>query len=110
MDEKTNNFTKTELKSQGIALEKNVKIDDKSSVDALSSRGYGTIETNSLFLSFYEALYLLDKKILKVKTLPTSCSALSLSLLIRLINMALIPALLNDDDMSVNELTKTNIP
>lgn len=68
MDEKTNNVTKTELKSQGIALEKNVKIDDKSSVDALSSRGYGTIETNSLFLSFYEALYLLDKKILKVSS------------------------------------------
>ena len=68
MDEKTDNVTKTELKSQGIALEKNVKIDDKSSVDALSTRGYGTIETNSLFLSFYEALYLLDKKILKVSS------------------------------------------
>jgi tRNA-intron endonuclease len=68
MDEKNNTIAKSELKSHGIALEKNVKILEQSSVDALSSRGYGTKEKNFFFLAFYEALYLLDKKILQVSS------------------------------------------
>ena len=68
MDEKNNTITKSELKGEGVALEKNVKIIEQSSVDGLSSRGYGTKEKNSLFLAFYEALYLLDKNILKVSS------------------------------------------
>jgi tRNA-intron endonuclease len=68
MDEKNNTIAKSELKSEGIALEKNVKIIEQSSVDGLSSRGYGTKEKNSVFLAFYEALYLLDKNILKVSS------------------------------------------
>lgn len=68
MDEKNNTIAKSELKSHGIALEKNVKILEQSSVDALSSRGYGTKEKNFLLLAFYEALYLLDKKILQVSS------------------------------------------
>jgi tRNA-intron endonuclease len=66
MDEKTNNVTKSELKSKGVALDNGVELTDQNSVDALSSRGYGTLEQNSLILSFYEALYLMDKKILEV--------------------------------------------
>ena len=68
MDEKNNTIAKSELKSHGIALEKNVKILEQSSIDALSSRGYGTKEKNFLLLAFYEALYLLDKKILQVSS------------------------------------------
>jgi tRNA-intron endonuclease len=72
MDEKNNTIAKSELKSHGIALEKNVKILEQSSVDALSSRGYGTKEKNFLLLTFYEALYLLDKNILQVSSEKSS--------------------------------------
>lgn len=72
MDEKNNTIAKSELKSHGIALEKNVKILEQSSVDALSSRGYGTKEKNFLLLAFYEALYLLDKNILQVSSEKSS--------------------------------------
>lgn len=68
MTEETNNLAKSELMSKGVALEKGVEVTEKSSVDSLSSRGYGTIEKNSLILAFYEALYLLDKRILEIKS------------------------------------------
>ena len=68
MDEKINNISKSELKSKGIVLNKGVKLTDKSNIDALSARGYGLIEKNYLMLSFYEALYLVDKKILEVSS------------------------------------------
>jgi tRNA-intron endonuclease len=66
MVEEKNNATKSEIKSRGITVENGVTVKDKSNIDALSSRGYGTIENNSLILAFYEALYLLDKNILEV--------------------------------------------
>lgn len=68
MDEKTNNISKSQLKTKGIVCDKGVKIIDRSYIDALSSRGYGLIEENYLILSFYEALYLNDKKILEVSS------------------------------------------
>ncbi len=54
----------SEFKAKGLFDEKGVKICDRGSIDALSQRGYGTIEKDTLTLSFYEALYLLDKKML----------------------------------------------
>src|SRR3989304_8126438 len=56
-----------ELKTTGVLVEKGVRIAEKSSVDALSSRGYGTAENDPVTLSFYEALYLLDKQLLEAK-------------------------------------------
>jgi tRNA-intron endonuclease len=56
-----------EFKSSGILAEKGVRISDKSSIDALSSRGYGAYEGDVFTLTFYEALYLMDKSVLEVK-------------------------------------------
>lgn len=59
--------TNSELKIAGILTENGVRIFEKSSIDSLSQRGYGTAEENALRLAFYEALYLLDKGLLEVK-------------------------------------------
>ena len=56
-----------EFRTSGILVEKGVRIADKSSIDALSSRGYGTLENELFTLTFYEALYLVDKGMLEVK-------------------------------------------
>jgi tRNA-intron lyase len=53
MVEETNNLAKSEVKSKGVTLEKGVEITNKSNIDALSSRGYGTKENKSFILSFY---------------------------------------------------------
>jgi tRNA-intron endonuclease len=55
----------SEQKIQGLLIEKGVII--KQGIDALQTKGYGIVEKNELFLSLYEALYLLDKEILKIK-------------------------------------------
>jgi tRNA-intron endonuclease len=57
----------SEVKTTGELVEKGVEIADQSSIDALSQRGYGTAETGVFTLTFYEALYLLDKQLLEVK-------------------------------------------
>jgi tRNA-intron endonuclease len=57
----------SELKVYGVLVEHGVRIPEKNSVDALVSRGYGTVENNIFTIAFYEALYLLDKKVLEVK-------------------------------------------
>jgi tRNA-intron endonuclease len=56
-----------EFRTSGTLSEKGITIDDKSSIDALSSRGYGTSENEVFTLTFYEALYLLDKGMLEVR-------------------------------------------
>lgn len=56
-----------EFRTSGILVEKGVRIADKSSIDALSSRGYGTLENEVFTLNFYSALYLADKGMLEVK-------------------------------------------
>jgi tRNA-intron endonuclease len=56
-----------EFRSNGILAEKGVRITDKSSTDALSSRGYGVYEDDAFTLTFYEALYLIDKSVLEVR-------------------------------------------
>lgn len=58
--------TTAEFKTNGVLTENGVKIKEKSSIDALSSRGYGTLENEAFKLEFYEALYLLDKGMLEV--------------------------------------------
>ncbi len=66
-DNKANAASGSELKTTGVLLKKGVRIDEKSSIDALSLRGYGTAENAVLTLAFYEALYLMDKELLEVK-------------------------------------------
>jgi len=56
-----------EFKTNGVLTEKGVRIADQSSIDALTSRGYGTSENEVFTLAFYEALYLSDKCMLEVK-------------------------------------------
>ena len=56
----------SELKTTGVLGKKGVEISEKSSIDALSQRGYGTAENDAFTLAFYEALYLLDKELLEV--------------------------------------------
>ena len=57
----------SEFKTSGVLAEKGVRITEQSSIDALSQRGYGTAENDVFTLTFYEALYLLDKEMLEVK-------------------------------------------
>jgi len=52
---------------KGLLVETGVKISKKQNVDELSSRGYGVTENNELLLTFYEALYLLDRGMLEVE-------------------------------------------
>jgi tRNA-intron endonuclease len=57
----------SEFKTSGVLVGKGVRITEKSSVDALASRGYGTAEKDVFTLAFYEVLYLVDKGMLEVK-------------------------------------------
>jgi len=56
-----------ELRVKGSITEKGVKISRNQNLDEISSRGYGVTENDELFLTFYEALYLLDKGFLEVE-------------------------------------------
>jgi len=67
MSEKTNVNNASEIKAKGVLTKKGVQITEKSSIDSLSQRGYGTEEKDVFTLSFYEALYLMDKELLEVK-------------------------------------------
>ncbi|MGQ9552064.1 MAG: tRNA-intron lyase [Candidatus Bathycorpusculaceae bacterium] len=57
----------SELKIKGFLEEKGVRIDEKRSIEELSSRGYGVTEKDALILAPYESLYLLDKGMLEVE-------------------------------------------
>jgi tRNA-intron endonuclease, archaea type len=56
-----------EFKTAGTLASKGVVVIEQSSIDALTSRGYGTLENKVFTLTFYEALYLTDKGMLEVK-------------------------------------------
>ncbi len=56
-----------EFRTNGILAEKGVRVAEKSSIDALTARGYGTLENEVFTLTLYEALYLSDKGMLEVK-------------------------------------------
>ena len=66
-DNKTIPTANSELKTTGVLVENGVRITEKSSIDALSQRGYGTAENDVFTLAFHEALYLLGKELLEVK-------------------------------------------
>ncbi len=52
---------------QGLLHDGSVKIGKKEHMDELAGKGFGTLEENSLNLTLYEALYLLDKGLLEVE-------------------------------------------
>jgi len=54
-------------KAEAFFLKRKIVVSIRSDVDALSSRGFGTVENEKLRLAFYEALYLLDKGLIEVK-------------------------------------------
>ena len=56
-----------EFRTSGTLVEKGVVVAEQSSIDALTSRGYGTSEDKVFTLTFFEALYLVDKGMLEVK-------------------------------------------
>jgi tRNA-intron endonuclease len=56
-----------EIKTNGVLLKDGIRVSEQSSIDALSQRGYGTVESERVTLAFYEALYLLDRGMLEVK-------------------------------------------
>jgi tRNA-intron endonuclease len=56
-----------EFRTSGTLAEKGVVVADQSNIDALTSRGYGTMENGVFTLTYYEALYLTDKGMLEVK-------------------------------------------
>ncbi len=66
MNEKSSEETSSEIKTKGFLVEKGVEITERNSIDALSSRGYGTTENEIFRIAFYEALYLIDKELLEV--------------------------------------------
>jgi len=56
-----------EFRTSGVLAEKGVIVSEQSNIDALSSRGYGILENKVFSLTFFEALYLLDKGMLEIK-------------------------------------------
>ncbi len=56
-----------EFRTSGVFEAKGVVVSEQSNIDALSSRGYGTLENKVFRLTFYESLYLLDKFMLEIK-------------------------------------------
>lgn len=51
----------------GLLTDKGVKVSKREHVDELSAKGYGTKDEKGLLLAFYEALYLVDKGILRIE-------------------------------------------
>lgn len=54
-------------KTEATILKGEIVVSTTSDVDALSSRGFGTVEDKKLKLTFYETLFLLDKSLIEVK-------------------------------------------
>ena len=56
-----------EFRTNGALAKKGVVVVEQSSIDALATRGYGTLDDTVFTLTFFEALYLVDKSMLEVK-------------------------------------------
>ena len=56
-----------EFRTSGVLEDKGVVVSEQSNIDALSSRGYGAVDSKVFTLTFYESLYLLDKGMLEIK-------------------------------------------
>jgi len=59
--------SRPEFRAKGVITENGVKIPRKQGIEELSSRGYGVKENNEFLLTFYEALYLMDKGWLEIE-------------------------------------------
>jgi len=57
----------SEIRIKGIVTRDGVKISKSKEAEELFSRGYGSSENDKLLLTFYEALYLLEKGFLEVE-------------------------------------------
>lgn len=66
-DNNTKKAAPVEFQTSGKLADKGVTVTEQSNIDALSTRGYGTVENKVLTLTFFEALYLQDKGMLTVK-------------------------------------------
>jgi len=58
---------KSQTKIKGLLDRKGVTVTEQQSIDELTSKGYGQTENSKLLLSFYEALYLLDRGLLEIE-------------------------------------------
>jgi len=67
MTEQQKKSSPVEFKTSGTLTEKGVVVFEQSSIDQLTSRGYGTLEEKVFTLTFFESLYLEDKGMLEVK-------------------------------------------
>ena len=56
----------SELKAKGLLVKDGVRVSKQQSADELSSRGYGVADEKGLLLTFYEALFLVDRGMLEV--------------------------------------------
>jgi len=54
-------------KIEAVLSKNEITVSASNDVDALSSRGYGVVENGKLKLAFFEALFLLEKKLIAVK-------------------------------------------
>ena len=66
-DERKQKNSAPRIQNLRHACEKRVVVAEQSSIDALTSRGYGTLEDKVFTLTFFEALYLVDKGMLEAK-------------------------------------------
>lgn len=57
---------KSQTRIRGIVDRNGVTVSEQQSIDELTSKGYGQTENKKLLLSFYEALYLLDRGLLEI--------------------------------------------
>lgn len=68
---KSNENRVTELKIEALLKENNVLVSLPEDIEGLSSRGYGVSENGKLTLTFYEALFLLGRGVLEIKSEET---------------------------------------
>jgi tRNA-intron endonuclease len=57
----------SELKIKGLLINDGIRITKDQNQEFLSSKGYGVSENDIIVLKFYEALYLLDRKLLELE-------------------------------------------
>ena len=67
MSNKEKKQSGSEIKAKGLLVENGVRVSDKAHMNELSARGYGVAHGKELLLTFYEALYLLDKQMLEIE-------------------------------------------
>ena len=66
-DRREEELPKPQTMIKGMLGRKGVIVSDWQAIDELSSKGYGTVENKRLVLTFYEALYLLDRGLLDIE-------------------------------------------